>query len=1595
MKKLCSLLIAATTACSLFAENISEQQALEIAGKFLQHEQAAKSDNCKAPASEDYTLFMAYKMPSHVVKNTSNVYIVNIGDDQGFVIVSGESGTEVEVLGYCDHGSFNYADAPVQLQDLLSEYSVGIDSLRNNLSLAADKSAAKNITDSWADDFGHYPSYLGDMIVEPLIKSKWNQTSPYNRFIREQCYTGCVPTAVAQVMRFWRWPEATKDSVYDWNADSVWMKVDFSGRTYDWDNMLDDYEHGYTWEQADAVAKLMADVGKAMGTRYCQPNGSPTGFGSEALVRNFGYEPGVQSITGNKAADVREALKAELDEGRPVLYSGYPEEGDGHALICDGYTANNYFHFNYGWGGYTDGFYRLSAVPIYINDVQIWTNFRPYDAEEKIVDNIKYGLLPNGNAEILDYLGGGVNVDNGAIVIPDTITDESTGNKYAVTRICKQAFYNKGNFDKITFGNNIETIDRFAFILSTIDSVILSDKMEVVPDDAFQVANVYYLYIGKNVKRIGKRAFELCPLNEIVSKSRQLELDEEAFANSRPQRGEWENCIVKINKKAFYGATLSADTYFKNLEIIGDSATYGGRWGRGSQFFHIGPKVREIAPSAFDGMFEGSTVPYLIVDSLNPYYSDDFDPIIYNKDKTCLLIALSSPGSGIWPETLIKMAPGCVRGKMSSFNIPQTIVDLEGAFSECKQPKYSYADVTCPFMVPPVISDATFSDEIFADPEKNVYLQVPEGTEKLYADAPGWRKFGDYITTMYEEDFKPLPPQALNYQMVVHGDSSRTLIDISEVSTIRFSEDENGEAMVTISVNGRNDITTKTANIDSITWKPGFVYEGAEIFTINDSSLTVKAQKCTITFDATTFDDSAQICVRNSVLLPRPTQGVTGGVGIDISMLTDSGVVHELSGVAKITIPLDAPADQKVGAAYYNPEIDEWEPVYFEYDKDAGVATILTDHLSFYSLFYTLNDRTKDEVFRAFEEFPVVYNFNQGTKVLLDILGSDSPEVEQAIKFKDELGLWQSLGLDGFYTAVVSVTEPLLDFKPEAIDKTVNILGEIGTALTILDVVRADLKGDNIGVASNTLKVLMAKTVGSAASAIGTPVMAASMSLVAVIGVALEKFGTMVNERKVDLFRQAYRYYYSPAGYKVLAPDSRFNNNADGTPAKHGYFRTKKDWYDYFYPAFVEAKMNEERLRSYIEQSVRRYCDRFWEDNQDVRTYAYAWAKTQGLSTFMNETEALQQQISDEYFAELMNNTLGDVFEALREKQIALASKRMTSKVNSMAKFMGKKVTIRVKDSSWSGKEGEKSDFAGRRIGFTVIPEYATDADKWQAIIDDEGKADMGSFTTYALVRNMVPFKLTLYDKKGLPEKEYSFQLDGTVDRIIDIDLAQGVKVETNRIENLKLTYTPPSVMVYSSGYDMLDQYSDSITGEVVYMSDTINFYKNKVRWCTEVERFFNRHDFITVDSLGNFTIGDDIAGKFVGDSASGQFVINTDYRFFIKTLQQFVDDWNNPKIYYQDRVRELLNGSVKHQIACKYTIKRVEVEDHFEYNITYTGEGAFDLTARHINHYNKAIDWQGLFVDKAFPSLDIYDVGAGTNSVGGDVTLEYKTTLR
>ncbi len=1567
------------SAFSLFAADITPQQALDIANTFIQKDKTAQTNIRRAPAGTKVSPSIAHKMPSRVVDDKDNVYIVNLGGNQGFVVVSGEDGAVSDILGYCDHGSFNYEDAPVQFLDLLNEYSAGIDSLRQNSELAAPNPRKVRANASGQS----YPSYLGNITVEPLLTTEWNQTAPYNNQCPSNesghCYTGCVPTAVAQVMRYWKWPA-----------------------TYDWDNMLDYYGWSYASDdyisynstQTNAVARLMADIGQAMGTMYCQENGSPTIWSYDALVQTFGYSQGINIVTGDKAANVKSALIAELNAKRPVLYSGNPTQGDGHALVCDGYTANNYFHFNYGWGGQTDGFYRLSAVPMYINNVSIWTNVRPYDAIQKEIDGIKYGLLPNGTADILQYMGGGINVQNGVLIIPDSVTDTETGTSYAVTHICKQAFYSKGNFKKMVIGDNIEAIDPITFMYTTIDTLVLSDKMEVVPEQAFALTDIKHLTIGANVKRIGERAFNLCPLYDIVCKSPRIELEKACFMMSQPKHGDWEKCIVKIGNKAFNGARLSRNTYFENLEVLGDSAMYNSIWfDYGTLHFRIGPKVREIAQSAFDGFGQGIYSPMIMIDNQNPYFTIDFDPIIYNKDTTSVHLVLSD-GNYINKTRVIKLEPGCVRGTMSHITIPPTVVDMEGAFKDCLPPKY-YTVIKCHHMVPPAISDATFPDVLFSDEAAGMTLKVPAGTEELYAEAPGWHKFSDRIYAMDESEFIPLPEQDLQYQMKIHGDSLHVAAPIADISSLRMTE-ENGEATVTLKVNGRVDLKTPVSNIDSIIFVPGFVYEGAEIFELNDSSLTVEAQKCSISFSPTTFDENAQICVRNSVLLPRPMEGVTGGIGIDISMLNDSGRVHELSGVATISVPYKVPADQSVGAAYFNEETGEWESVYMEYDREAGVATLITDHLSYFAFVSVTNESTKTEILEALKEIPQFYLWDQATKKLLDILASDDPEVQQAIEFKDEMGLWQSVGLDGFYNGVVAVTEPLFNFKPECVDNAVTIMGHIGTALTVLDVIRADLHGDQIAVASGTLKVIMAQTSGAAASAIGTPIMAASMSMVAFIGIALEKFGTEMQNAKTDYFRAAYSLYYSKAGYEMLKGRSSYANDKNGKPKPHGHFRTAKDWYDYFYPMFLETDWDADRLMRYIEQSVRMYCDQFWQEASDNQDDILLEIGRRGIfqpTTYPNE--AVQKQISDEYFAELMNGELVSVFAALRNKQITQAHNRLVSKINNMAKLMNKKVGFKITDSSIT--EGQPSKFSGYTIGFPVLDERVSDPEKWRKTIGDDCQVALGWFTTYALVRNLVPFKLTLYNQAGEAVKDFDFELDGVAEKkTINIDLAtQGISVENKHLDDLHLTYNPVAADFFFAGIDAYDMYQNPLLDELVYMDEDINPYKNQTRWCTEVERFFNNHDFITVDSTGNFTLGDDIIGKFVGDSATGTFIINTDYKFFIQTAQQYLNMWNNENSSYADRFRIVLNGSLKHQIACTYSIKRRHVEDHEVYDITYTGQGAFDMTARHINRFNKSIDWLTMVTTNECPSLSMSDIGIGTSSDGGDVTLEYTTTLK
>lgn len=284
----------------------------------------------------------------------------------GYVIVSNDD-VLPEVLAYSD-GTFNKDNLPDGLQWWLGAMeNTGKQLIKNNVAQAP---IAPN-PDRYAAS------------VSPLITAEWGQEKPYN----DQCpvaystashraaksVTGCVATALAQIMKYYKYPEHGKGTAtvsYYWPDAPGHEKtatVDFSQATYDWDNMLDIYNNvDYTKTQGDAVAQLMYHCGVASNMAY-DPDGSGayTANAANGLRNNFGYASTVRVAT-RSSYDIRpwmDLVYTELSAKRPVFYTGNDVgTGYGHAFVIDGYTEEGLVHVNWGWNGLDNGYYDISLL---------------------------------------------------------------------------------------------------------------------------------------------------------------------------------------------------------------------------------------------------------------------------------------------------------------------------------------------------------------------------------------------------------------------------------------------------------------------------------------------------------------------------------------------------------------------------------------------------------------------------------------------------------------------------------------------------------------------------------------------------------------------------------------------------------------------------------------------------------------------------------------------------------------------------------------------------------------------------------------------------------------------------------------------------------------------------------------------------------------------------------------------------------------------------------------------------------------------------------------------------------------------------------
>ena len=260
-----------------------------------------------------------------------------------------------ELVGYAENGFFDAENVPPQMQLWLDGYAEYVAAVQSG------KAKARKIL------LSDSPS----VVVEPLVTTKWNQDAPFNNFAPEytddnnntqRCATGCAATAMAQIMKFHNWPEQGVGH-YSYEHQSFGtISSNFSEHVYDWTNMIDRYNNGeYSNVQADAVALLMKDCGVSLNMNYGPVSGASIYSYTPAFKNYFRYSSRTVNRSGCETAEFTKIITDELQEGRPIIYCGTGEDG-GHAFVVDGYDTNYFLHVNWGWGGYSDGYFDMNYM---------------------------------------------------------------------------------------------------------------------------------------------------------------------------------------------------------------------------------------------------------------------------------------------------------------------------------------------------------------------------------------------------------------------------------------------------------------------------------------------------------------------------------------------------------------------------------------------------------------------------------------------------------------------------------------------------------------------------------------------------------------------------------------------------------------------------------------------------------------------------------------------------------------------------------------------------------------------------------------------------------------------------------------------------------------------------------------------------------------------------------------------------------------------------------------------------------------------------------------------------------------------------------
>lgn len=354
-----ALLLVLTTCFRAASRPIDPTQAAASVTQFL-HTQARGQAHLLPPS--DAALQLVYTVAQE--DGTPALYVFNTGES-GYVVAAADD-CAYAILAYCHDGTFDPATAPENMMAWLERYAGEI---------ARYSAAQPEVKAARAPANMDYTNPTAAPIAPLLGNIAWGQELPYNRLLpvtlspSGRCATGCAATAIAQIMRYYRFPERGKHSYTYHYTDDFGRRVEnttnFAEHVYDWDKMPERTADYVTDEQKNAVAQLMSDVGASMNMQYGQVSGNYVEDVLPGMMRYFGYDRSAK-LHFLAFYDTWDAWNArvieELQAGRPVFLSGGDNSSSGHAFVCDGYDGNGLFHINWGWDGKSNNYFRMTAL---------------------------------------------------------------------------------------------------------------------------------------------------------------------------------------------------------------------------------------------------------------------------------------------------------------------------------------------------------------------------------------------------------------------------------------------------------------------------------------------------------------------------------------------------------------------------------------------------------------------------------------------------------------------------------------------------------------------------------------------------------------------------------------------------------------------------------------------------------------------------------------------------------------------------------------------------------------------------------------------------------------------------------------------------------------------------------------------------------------------------------------------------------------------------------------------------------------------------------------------------------------------------------